>query len=84
MFLATYLNHVYIFGKISLSFGRIMAIENLNKHLILALIYMAREKGEKKGLLHGGWTQGSGPETHQRRRSRRRTKSKPPEPFFHW
>jgi len=55
-----------------------MAIENLNKHLILALIYMAREKGKKKGLLHGGGLKGQAPETHQRRWSRRRTKSKPP------
>jgi hypothetical protein len=30
-----------------------MAIENLNKHLILALIYMAREKKKKKGCYMG-------------------------------
>jgi len=53
MFLATYLNHVYIFGKNSLNLGRIMAIENLSKHLILALIYMAREKEKQKGCSWG-------------------------------
>jgi hypothetical protein len=55
-----------------------MAIENLNKHLILALLYMAREKGKKKGCFMEGGLKVRAPETHQRRRSRRRTKSKPP------
>jgi len=36
--LATYLNHVYKFGIFFLNFGQIMAIENLERHLILALL----------------------------------------------
>jgi hypothetical protein len=63
MILATYLNNVSKFGIFFLNFGQIMAIENLKRHMILALlIFNLAIYGQWETRLlwddpHGGRTQ---------------------------
>jgi hypothetical protein len=81
--------YIYLEKKL-LIFGRIMAIENLNKHLILALIYMAREKKRKRAATcvgrctWGGVDSRFGPQKPIKEEGVEEELSPSHKPFFHW